>query len=913
MDNPKCIYAGNPDQGRPWIFIPDTAEAKAKAIEEGYSAFSTMSFDYAPEKGKPEPTRYGSLWMDIDCKEDPKRSISIAQKIIFYLETRYKVNPRSLRYFLSGGKGMHLEIPAATYGGKEGHPYLPQIQKVMLTRTFKIPLASIDGGCLDTQLYSGGKGKLLRAPNILRPDGKYKVEISYEELMSLPKDELILLTCQPRTTSIDTAAPNITDMSYWYDAAMAIETLLRQGKQSKEAINAILECSFIEHCWENQDTLSEPEWFRMVGIFMSLGNVARPIIHEFSLGYPGYSYQETENKIAQAKCADRKITCEYIQEVYQCNRKCNVRSPGDMFFKNKANREIVATSFQLRDTGVFYTPNDGQENDGIYICSPLKILGKMRNSSGVGWARLVEFTAPDGQRKQLPINMRDCTGRGELVRSILSDHGLEIAMYPKANSLLMEYIQYGAPEDTIYLQLDKVGWHEATYVLPDEQFGASLSEKIYLAETTDTLHNISGDLQLWQERIGKLCAGNSLLVLATSYALTGPLLRPCDMEGGGLHIYGASSTGKTTLALVAGSVCGGGGNRGYLRQWRSTHNALEHTAAMHNDNLLVLDEVGQATAEVVSQVAYMLPNGQGRSRMRADASLRDPLTWRLNFLSTGELTINDKIEESGKQRAMAGQAVRIIDLPIDGGTGENMFANLHEHADPASLSVALADVCSNSYGTALRAFIAKYCEGSEQNQESLLKKIDEFVSLNVSSDASGQVRRVARKFGLIASAGEAAIEWGILPFSKGEAYASAQRWFKIWLEQRGGSGDLEMAKVLKRIQDHFALNQSQYVRWDRHASLVDNNLSQPNMWGYRIKDGGEELFIMLTPRVDEIARGVNRKCLLGVLKAKGWVVCDASGKVRETHSIGGKNKRGIAFIPARWDEVSKSGSSSLSL
>lgn len=130
-----------------------------------------------------------------------------------------------------------------------------------------------------------------------------------------------------------------------------------------------------------------------------------------------------------------------------------------------------------------------------------------------------------------------------------------------------------------------------------------------LRETTGTLHNISGDLQLWQERIGKLCAGNSLLVLATSYALTGPLLRPCDMEGGGLHIYGASSTGKTTLALVAGSVCGGGGNRGYLRQWRSTHNALEHTAAMHNDNLLVLDEVGQATAEVVSQVAYTMLSG----------------------------------------------------------------------------------------------------------------------------------------------------------------------------------------------------------------------------------------------------------------------------------------------------------------
>ncbi len=206
-----------------------------------------------------------------------------------------------------------------------------------------------------------------------------------------------------------------------------------------------------------------------------------------------------------------------------------------------------------------------------------------------------------------------------------------------------------------------------------------------------------------------------------------------------------------------------------------------------------------------------------------------------------------------------------------------------------------------------------HCEGIEQNQENLFKQIEEFIALNVASDASGQVRRVARKFGLIASAGEEAIEWGILPFSKGEAYASAHRWFKIWLEQRGGSGDLEMSNVLKRIQDHFALEQSRYVQWNRHASFGENNLSQPGMCGYRMKDGGQEQFIMLAPKVEEITRGVNRKCLLDVLKNKGWVVCDASGRVRETHSIGGKNKRGIAFIPECWEGVPKGDSSNLSL
>ena len=71
--------------------------------------------------------------------------------------------------------------------------------------------------------------------------------------------------------------------------------------------------------------------------------------------------------------------------------------------------------------------------------------------------------------------------------------------------------------------------------------------------------------------------------------------------------------------------------------------------------------------------------------------------------------------------------------------------------------------------------------------------------------------------------------------------------------------------------------------------------------------------IPLARKVEEITRGVNRKCLLDVLKNKGWVVCDASGRVRETHSIGGKNKRGIAFIPECWEGVPKGDSSNLSL
>ena len=74
------------------------------------------------------------------------------------------------------------------------------------------------------------------------------------------------------------------------------------------------------------------------------------------------------------------------------------------------------------------------------------------------------------------------------------------------------------------------------------------------------------------------------------------------MEGGGFSFEGGSSSGKTTALQVAASVWGG---PGHVKSWRVTDNALEGVAALHNDGLLILDEVGQVNARVLSEAAYM--------------------------------------------------------------------------------------------------------------------------------------------------------------------------------------------------------------------------------------------------------------------------------------------------------------------
>ena len=98
-----------------------------------------------------------------------------------------------------------------------------------------------------------------------------------------------------------------------------------------------------------------------------------------------------------------------------------------------------------------------------------------------------------------------------------------------------------------------------------------------------------GTLEDWKANVAALCVGNPLMTTAVSLAFVGPLLELLGRDGGGLHLRGQSSRGKTTLQRSAASVWG---MPTMVQSWRTTDNALEATAAGANGMLLVLDELG---------------------------------------------------------------------------------------------------------------------------------------------------------------------------------------------------------------------------------------------------------------------------------------------------------------------------------
>ena len=174
-----------------------------------------------------------------------------------------------------------------------------------------------------------------------------------------------------------------------------------------------------------------------------------------------------------------------------------------------------------------------------------------------------------------------------------------------------------------------------------------------------------GSLADWQNGVGLLITGHSRGVFAVSVAFAGALLGPIGLEGGGFHFYGQSSLGKSTLVEAAASVWGKGAIPGFVRPWRTTANALEGAAAIHSDTVLVLDELGMIDPREAAAVAYQLAAGSGKGRLIGTARSERHL-WRTMVISTGEVSLSDKLVE-GRQRARAGQQVRLVDIPADAG------------------------------------------------------------------------------------------------------------------------------------------------------------------------------------------------------------------------------------------------------
>lgn len=562
----------------------------------------------------------------------------------------------------------------------------------------------------------------------------------------------------------------------------------------------------------------------------------------------------------------------------------------------QATQDDIFSTVQ-RPSFAVYDDFEGKHRAGVYfhhiengnpvdswICAPLHVEAVTHDKNGNNYGRYLRFKPTRGKWRSWCMPMELLEDTTSMLRE-LRNMGLEISTNKRKKERFIEYIDYQFPKET-YEIATQIGWHNEAFILPDKTIGSDR----YFYQSEYNNHNNpykqAGTLEQWQQNIARYCVGNPLLMLSICAAFSGALLNETNQQGGGFHIFGDSSKGKSTTLFAACSVFGKA--KEFKRSWKATSNGMEATATMFNDSLLALDEINECNPNEIGQIVYALGNGVGKSRANKYGGARATNQWQVMTLSNGERSVESHMNEAGKDMK-AGQALRLLNIPLFGEYGA--FNQLHDKRTGRELSDFLQSASNEYYGIAGVTWLEKLI-GHKPDLKNLLESTRNNFNrwANEGGDTlSSQEGRALDKFALIALAGELATSYNVTGWKRGEAERAIFECFLAWREQNG-TGDIEQKQILQAVKDFIDVHgNGRFISVD---AALDDKLRINNQAGYWKHDvsTGDKIFLFNRAAMNEALKTNGFERGIEVLKRCSWLVCDTNRNTQQ-HRINGQRGR----------------------
>lgn len=174
-----------------------------------------------------------------------------------------------------------------------------------------------------------------------------------------------------------------------------------------------------------------------------------------------------------------------------------------------------------------------------------------------------------------------------------------------------------------------------------------------------------GSFEGWKDTVEKYAMSQTALqlgiVLGLSAVTTGFLKD--ELDGTLLvHLYGASSKGKTTFAMLAVSTAGNPSQNSkntLMCDWSDTPNYKISVLANNNGFPIVFDELSKTNQKNLSDFCYNVANGRDKGRLNSNAERKDVFTWSTTVISTGESSILAQCNNN------SGLLVRVLEIALD--------------------------------------------------------------------------------------------------------------------------------------------------------------------------------------------------------------------------------------------------------
>lgn len=554
--------------------------------------------------------------------------------------------------------------------------------------------------------------------------------------------------------------------------------------------------------------------------------------------------------------------------------------------------------FELSESGVFYIgiKHDSNTKSDIelppaWLCDRLEIVGRGEDDAGRGY-RILRWNSRGSGTIRITAFPLAMIGEREGWAS-LRERGLAISTSRVALEKLAGYLQTEG-SDELHFVTERGGWTQGAYILPNgEVLGEPSAPLYYRGDTSGAgAYTTKGTLAEWRNTVARLAHGNTRPMLSLAVAFAAPLLHLVGLESGGFHLYGPSGAGKTTSAKIGASVWGD--PREQVLSWDATALALANAASARNDGLMLLDEMGQGNPDAVSMAAYRLFNGTGKMQGAKDGGNRAQSRWRVMVLSTGEIDLAAFMGGGGK-RTRAGQEVRLASLPADAGKGFGAFDQLNGLANSGLLAEAMETAARQAHGVVGRAFVEHVARHSDEIADRLQSAIKK-THADLPEEASGQVRRVAARFAVVAEALEIATDEGMTGWKQGDGFAAVMACFAGWLS-RYGIGNREDEQIIAQAEAWFGAHAfSRFIDCFNAAHSGTFPIVH-NCAGYRKVDSAGVPFWLVFPGTfaEEIAAGFDKTAASDVLAKAGILQKGNDGKATSKHKTPDQPKESRRF------------------
>lgn len=461
--------------------------------------------------------------------------------------------------------------------------------------------------------------------------------------------------------------------------------------------------------------------------------------------------------------------------------------------------DSAGNTYENRSDGV-YKKDAKPGSSFVKLCDALELVAHTRTVEGNDWGMWIKFKDADGTPHDLVFSSTVFLGRK--IEELLLSSGLRVYVlsgnsgkcplaeflnavprenFPRAVSVTRGGFVSDAFDCFVFGNNQVLSLPGAERVTPTSaDCAAVLTEK--------------GTLEEWQANVATPALHSKRLMFGLSVALAAPLLQVLDLPCGTFHLNGTSGDGKSSILKAAASVYGG---EERVTGWDKTKNGFEAVAARHNNQPLIIDELGQGDLDALDKVAYQLNNGVGRDRMTRNATLRKAARWSLIALSAGEFSLSEmKRQKSrdGRAHTATGERVRFICIPCDAGQGLGVLDSLpggvtdDKEANDAKRVALLARVSSfKATGIAGRKYLMELMQdvrvnGREALKEQYLEFEEDFIARVSRGSLAPTERRVIRHFAAVAFAGELGISYGVFgkDWKAGDALDAAIACFEAW-------------------------------------------------------------------------------------------------------------------------------------